>query len=239
MSTEKKNFIIGVGGTGMRCLETFTHMCAMGLYDGMEFNVLTLDTDYENGNKSRTEELIQKYNSIKSHGYDDGGNGKANTDTFFSAKINLFKFVTNYSDKNNNTFKKLTGIAKDEKGSKLADLFIDENIQSFNLEHGYRAQTHLGSYLMYHAFVDCARKLKKGDGSVGENEIQLQQFVKGITNAEENAKIFVFGSIFGGTGASTIPVIPKALKKFIQIESDKTQDLSDKVAPNTTLSLKS
>tara|TARA_B100000767_G_C19775111_1_gene542136 strand:+ start:862 stop:2541 length:1680 start_codon:yes stop_codon:yes gene_type:complete len=235
MSTEKKNFIIGVGGTGMRCLETFTHMCAMGLYDGMEFNVLTLDTDYENGNKSRTEELIQKYNSIKSHGYNDGGNGKANTDTFFSAKINLFKFVTNYSDKNNNTFKKLTGIAKDEKGSKLADLFIDENIQSFNLEHGYRAQTHLGSYLMYHAFVDCARKLKKGDGSVGENEIQLQKFVKGITNAEEDAKIFVFGSIFGGTGASTIPVIPKALKKFIQIESDKTQDLSDKVVFGATL----
>ena len=41
--SDKKNFIIGVGGTGMRCLETFTHMCAMGLYDGMEFNVLTLD----------------------------------------------------------------------------------------------------------------------------------------------------------------------------------------------------
>ena len=26
--SDKKNFIIGVGGTGMRCLETFTHMCA-------------------------------------------------------------------------------------------------------------------------------------------------------------------------------------------------------------------
>ena len=55
MSKEKKCFIIGIGGTGMRCLETFTHMCAMGLYDGMEFNVLTLDTDFTNGNKNRTE----------------------------------------------------------------------------------------------------------------------------------------------------------------------------------------
>ena len=52
MSKEKKCFIIGIGGTGMRCLETFTHMCAMGLYDGMEFNVLTLDTDFTNGNKN-------------------------------------------------------------------------------------------------------------------------------------------------------------------------------------------
>jgi len=230
--SDKKNFIIGVGGTGMRCLETFTHMCAMGLYDGMEFNVLTLDTDYENGNKSRTEGLIQQYNNIKSN---DGANGKANMDTFFSAKLNLFKFVTNYSEKESNTFKKLTNVVKDEKGQKLADLFIDDNIQSFNLEHGYRAQTHLGSYLMYHAFIECARKLKKGDGRVGENEKQLQAFIKGITDAAENARIFVFGSIFGGTGASTIPVIPKALKAFIQIESNKTQDLSEKVEFGSTL----
>ena len=233
MSAEKKNFIIGVGGTGMRCLETFTHMCAMGLYDGMEFNILTLDTDYENGNKGRTEALIQKYNSIKSGGKEQIG--KANVDTFFSAKLNLFKFVTNYSEKGNQTFKELTNISKDENGRKLADLFIDDNIQSFNLEHGYRAQTHLGSYLMYHAFIDCARRLKKGDGSIGENEKQLQAFVKGITDAAENAKIFVFGSIFGGTGASTIPVIPKAIKEFIAIESGKTATLSPDVTFGSTL----
>jgi hypothetical protein len=233
MSAEKKNFIIGVGGTGMRCLETFTHMCAMGLYDGMEFNILTLDTDYENGNKGRTEALIQKYNNIKSGGRERIG--EANSKTFFSAKLNLFKFVTNYSEKGNQTFKELTNISKDENGRKLADLFIDDNIQSFNLEHGYRAQTHLGSYLMYHAFIDCARRLKKGDGSIGENEKQLQAFVKGITDAAENAKIFVFGSIFGGTGASTIPVIPKAIKEFIAIESGKTATLSPDATFGSTL----
>jgi hypothetical protein len=31
--------------------------------------------------------------------------------------------------------------------------------------------------------------------------------------------VFVFGSIFGGTGASSIPVIPKAFQDFIQIRS--------------------
>ena len=48
-----KNFVIGIGGTGMRCLESFTHMCAMGLYDNMEFNVLTLDTDFTNAPVTR------------------------------------------------------------------------------------------------------------------------------------------------------------------------------------------
>ena len=90
-----KNFVIGIGGTGMRCLESFTHMCAMGLFDQKEFNVLTLDTDYLNGNKQRTESLIELYNQIKKT--DQEASGFANNDTFFSAKINLFKCVADYS----------------------------------------------------------------------------------------------------------------------------------------------
>ena len=28
-----KIFIIAIGGTGMRCLESFVHLCAMGMFD--------------------------------------------------------------------------------------------------------------------------------------------------------------------------------------------------------------
>jgi len=108
MSKEKKCFIIGIGGTGMRCLETFTHMCAMGLYDGMEFNVLTLDTDFTNGNKNRTENLIKDYNNIKKTS--DSKNGAASNDSFFSAKINLFEFVTDYNANGRKRFSELTNL---------------------------------------------------------------------------------------------------------------------------------
>ena len=57
-----KLFVIAIGGTGMRCLESFVHLCAVGMFDGKEINVLTLDTDYSNGNKSRVEGLIDLYN---------------------------------------------------------------------------------------------------------------------------------------------------------------------------------
>ena len=88
-----KNFVIAIGGTGMRCLESFTHMCAMGLFDNMEFNVLTLDTDYTNGNKNRTENLINDYNQIKRGDSAGEENGSINNNTFFSAKLNLFDVV--------------------------------------------------------------------------------------------------------------------------------------------------
>ena len=67
MASTDKYFVIGIGGTGMRCLEAFTHMCAMGMFDSKEINVLTLDTDFTNGNKQRTEDLIETYNMHQKH----------------------------------------------------------------------------------------------------------------------------------------------------------------------------
>ena len=46
-----KIFIIAIGGTGMRCLESFVHLCAMGMFDNKTIDILTLDTDQSNGNK--------------------------------------------------------------------------------------------------------------------------------------------------------------------------------------------
>ena len=221
MSKEKKCFIIGIGGTGMRCLETFTHMCAMGLYDGMEFNVLTLDTDFTNGNKNRTENLIKDYNNIKKTS--DSKNGAANNDSFFSAKINLFEFVTDYNANGRKRFSELTNLKSDNDdfsdSKMLAELFLSEDVQNFDLSHGYRAQTHLGSYLMYHAITDLAKRLKAGV-DIKDGEKQFEEFLNLLYNAKEDARIFVFGSIFGGTGASSIPVIPKALNDALDIYDD-------------------
>lgn len=48
--------VIGIGGTGMRCLEAFVHLCAIGMMDDTEVNVLALDTDKRNGNFKRLQE---------------------------------------------------------------------------------------------------------------------------------------------------------------------------------------
>ena len=54
-----KLFLIAIGGTGMRCLESFVHLCAAGIFDNRTIDILTLDTDQSNGNKGRVEELIE------------------------------------------------------------------------------------------------------------------------------------------------------------------------------------
>jgi hypothetical protein len=236
MASTDKYFVIGIGGTGMRCLEAFTHMCAMGMYDNKEINILTLDTDFTNGNKQRTENLIETYNNIKST--DESSNGNLNNDSFFSAKLNLFQFVTDYNSANKKRFTDITNIKSEttelSDNKLLADLFLGEDVQEFDLSHGYRAQTHMGSYLMYHAFLETAKKLKSGK-DVQPSERQFETFLISLINAKSDAKVFVFGSIFGGTGASSIPIIPKALNDSIKIYRNGKMSLDKDVKFGATL----
>lgn len=218
-----KLFVIAIGGTGMRCLESFTHLCGIGMFDNQEIEILTLDTDQNNGNKGRVEELIAVYNRIKSTDAAVGGTPNANT--FFSAKLNLHRFFTNYSGLGRETYKNIakitTGTPEQQKANKLiSDLFLDTaSVQEFSLEHGYRAQTHLGSMLMYHGIVEAAKNLVKGS-AVQSQERELDNFISKLESAGANARVFIFGSVFGGTGASSIPVIPKALQDFVKIRSN-------------------
>ncbi|UQD57226.1 hypothetical protein [Flavobacterium sp. K5-23] len=220
-----KLFVIAIGGTGMRCLESFTHLSAIGMFDNQEIEVLTLDTDQTNGNKGKVEEQIQLYNRIKTSGNTNGGTPNANT--FFSAKLNLHRFYTNYSAVGRENYKNIskisTGSPEQQKSNKLiSDLFLDNSsVQEFGLAHGYRAQTHLGSMLMYHGIVEAARNLAKGV-QVQSQEKELDNFISQLEKAGPNARVFIFGSIFGGTGASSIPVIPKALQDFVFIRSGGT-----------------
>ena len=135
----------------------------------------------------------------------------------------MFEFVTDYNANGRKRFSELTNLKSendDFSDSKLlAELFLSEEVQNFDLSHGYRAQTHLGSYLMYHAITDLAKRLKSGI-DIKDGEKQFEKFLNLLYNAKEDARVFVFGSIFGGTGASSIPIIPKALNDALDIYGD-------------------
>lgn len=227
---DDKLFVIAIGGTGMRCLESFVHLCAIGMFDNKEIDILTLDTDAQNGNKSRTEELVESYNCVKREKEVEGG---PNANTFFSAKLNLYKFTTDYSKSDRNTYENLATLSDNEEDQDLAALFFDDNVRTFNLAHGYRAQTHLGSMLMYHGIMEAMSKVYKDRQSYPEY-VDLMTFINKIAQAGENARVFVFGSIFGGTGASSIPIIPKALEDASQLDEQNKIDVN-KVKFGSTL----
>ena len=63
----KQYFVLGIGGTGMRCIESLIHLCAMGMFDDTEIHLLALDTDKNNGNFSRLTVVKSYRRMFKSH----------------------------------------------------------------------------------------------------------------------------------------------------------------------------
>lgn len=216
----KNVFVIGIGGTGMRCIENFIHLCAIGMFDDTVVHMLALDTDNNNGNFRRLSKLVDLYQNI------NGGNAKS--DTLFSAKLKFYQFSPNYGSNDctcNKIIDKLsasnTVIDEDSRAklSDLVDLFIRPEVCEMPLAHGYRAQTQMGSMLMYHAILEEAYRAKNQESS------PLRQFLNEIVGQGAGQQIFVFGSVFGGTGASTIPVIPHAFDKAAKILVSEGTDL--------------
>jgi hypothetical protein len=211
MNTKTPNFIIAAGGTGMRCLQSFLNICALGMYSGETIDILLLETDIENGDKKNSENLVSWYRTLQT--------GKSGKNEFFGPEVNFYTFVPDYSKDNKRRF---TLISRAEEGDSetnrmLVDLFYEEGVQEFDLMHGFRAQTHVGTYLMYHAIIEEIREAVEKD--IVRNKSQLYHFINKIKecNNSGEARVFVLGSTFGGTGASSIPVMARAITDAAKI----------------------
>lgn len=196
----------------MRCIEALIHLCAMGMFDNTEIHLLALDTDKNNGNFSRLKEVKEAYVNSKNT---DRANRTALNDTFFSADIKYYEFSPNYEKES--TFSEVFNYGNTRYNSPqeadLADLVLSSDVERFNLRHGYRAQTHLGSMMMYHSIIEAARS-RSGNGLKNF----LQELIKATTSG--TPKVFILGSVFGGTGASSIPIIPQAISSAAEIISN-------------------
>ena len=205
-------FVLGIGGTGMRCIESLIHLCAMGMFDDTEIHLLALDTDMNNGNFSRLKEVKEAYVNSKGH---DKANRVPLKNTFFSANIKYYEFSPNYQKQS--TFKLVFNYGNtqynDREKTDLADLVLSDDVENFNLRHGYRAQTHLGSMMMYHSIIEAASSSQSSE---------LKSFLSELIKASQNGqpRVFILGSVFGGTGASSIPIIPQAISKAAAILSN-------------------
>jgi hypothetical protein len=208
-------FLVAAGGTGMRCLQSFINLAAVGMFKGIsKVHILLMDTDEENKDKRNAENLIKAYEKLFSSAKDAPGGA------FFKCELVLYVFVPDYSKDTRRNFIILSQLERgnSDVNHKLANIFFEDSVQEFDLSHGYRARTHLGSYLMYHAFLEEIRKSVQ-DSVYGVNS-QLYKFIDAVSKANNTeARIFAFGSSFGGTGASSIPVIPRAISDCTKLIS--------------------
>lgn len=211
-----KLFILGIGGTGARVLRSLTMLLASGepSFDRYDVYPVIIDYDDRNADKERATEILTLYKRTHDDAFQAHEVGQPVKSgvgcQFFGADIKqiggiknfTFQFKlpdgeTKYSD-----FIKSDGLSgktfNTEKLLKsLYDTSTDDDTTELNIDMsvGFKGNPNIGSVVL--------------------NDIQrMPLFMNLISsyNRDQEDRIVIIGSLFGGTGASGIPALIQTIK---------------------------
>lgn len=208
-----KLFVFAIGGTGERVLRSFTMVLASGAptFDNYEVFPVIIDYDTENADKARTVKLLQNYATVHDAAFtrhSASSDLKGQSGQFFAAKLRNLNGLENYvfpfhPATEHEKFREHIGydtLAGDTLGTaRLLTSLYDESKRSdteLNLDMtvGFKGNPNIGS-VVFHTI-----------NSTDEFAAFRARF-----QPESGDKVVIIGSLFGGTGASGIPEIVKAI----------------------------
>ena len=193
-------YLIGIGGTGAKCVEAVAQLAAIGLFTEEPIKVLFVDADETNGNLARARTSI----SIYKRTYDLMPTGDKTQCGWMKSKIESFDNWSPFTDeKELRTFFNYNTIKQNEPTlANLFDVLYTREEREANLDVGFRGRPAIGAAVM--SQVDLDKLDEKPWGSLIEE-------IQGDTGSGKEPKIFLCGSIFGGTGASGLPTIARLI----------------------------
>jgi len=201
------SYVIAIGGTGTRFLESVIHLCAAGLGPA-KLSLILIDPDTANGNIDRVEKIIETYKKCR-----DIFSRFIKEENFplFKTEINYYGSTSPVLPGKNNLEEHFSfyGLRKDYQN--LCNLFYTEDERKEEWDKGFKGRANLGAPVM----ADIESRLDNPPWDTFINDIQAT-LNNGICH------LFIAGSIFGATGASGFPTIAKILRER---EWDKKSNL--------------
>jgi hypothetical protein len=195
-----KLFLFAIGGTGSRVVKSLSMLLASGVSIKNTDTIIPIiiDPDSSNGDLTRTIDILKEYKSIRDKSYTDKS-------TFFNTKISSLdelgeagsisdKFTYDIDGVKSQQFKDFIGLSQLDENNKAMNslLFSNDNLDA-NMEVGFKGNPNIGSVVL--------NKFK-----------YTSFFTKFASNFEENDRVFIISSIFGGTGAAGFPLILKNIR---------------------------
>lgn len=206
----KKVYVIGIGGTGAKCIRAAVHLHAAGGYgDSVRLGVLLVDADASNGNLQAARETVQV--SL------EAGNLLGETNVhLFSGSLKNYGYwnpLGEYSDKLtlSDIYREASLRSIDAGLGELYDSLVAPEEKQANLSVGFRGRPSIGA-----AVVSRIRETGFSQGPWPDliNDIQAD-----CSNGDE-PRIHLFGSIFGGTGSSGLPTLGTLLSRELKAVRD-------------------
>lgn len=194
------SFLIGLGGTGAKVIESFIYLAACGLAP-KSVQVVLIDQDRANGNLTRTRNLLNRYQALfKPLRLDpsDLGNSRLLACRLETRESPLWHAITESPD--------LDGLfGADSMTPPLARLYqclYDSEERRAPLDVGFRGRPSVGAAAFLARFTESHR---------GFMEDGLANPLADLSLGED-VQVFLAGSIFGGTGAAGLPVVARLVR---------------------------
>lgn len=206
-------YFISIGGSGAKVMESLTHLCAAGLMPNKEkqsdLYVMAIDPDIGNGNLKRSSTALHCLNEFQSL---EIGRGTS----LFKTNVKLsrpFIWSPTEADMNLDDIMSYQAYRGTSIGNLYEVLYTQEE-RSTMLNEGFRGRPAIGAAVMAKkAGLDKSNNLNIANEQAWDNLIHaIQQDVK---NGQE-AKIFLAGSVFGGTGAAGVPTVARLLRSMLK-----------------------
>lgn len=202
----KNIYLIGIGGTGAKCIQAAIHLYAAGAYGkNINIGVLLVDADATNGNLQSARETIEL--ALDANKLLSGNNV-----SLFSGTLKNYGFwnpLDQYPGVHtlNNMFLEASMRSLDTGLGDLFDCLVAEEEKTASLSIGFRGRPSIGSAVI--------SRIRSSGFSQGPwphliNDIQAN------INSGNKPRIHLFGSIFGGTGSSGLPTLGTLLSRQLQ-----------------------
>lgn len=192
-------YVIGIGGTGAKCVEALIHLCAAGLMPDGDLHVIFVDPDRANGSLGRAQKALTLYRECNQLAL---GASKLFKNPIIAAQPDVW---SPFGDEPRPILKDFFRYANlktsNEAASHLFDVLYNSDERNTLLDVGFRGHPSIGAAVLAHT-------LKLGEDEPWK---MFRQQIAGDNKLGTGAKIMLVGSIFGGTGASGIPTIARLI----------------------------
>jgi len=213
-------FLITGGGTGAKVAEAFVHLCAAGL-GPKKAHILLIDSDTANGNLARTTATAKAYQQMQKWPWSVRANvhhgllGFRRSEVWlelFGTQVEVYEVTEQIQTVLNGG---LETAADSQAMRLLLDLLYDGDEQTTDCADGFRARPNLGCLLLAD-HLDAKLPERAGDF--------LAAMHTAARSGEGKIPVVVTASVFGGTGASLLPIARRSVEKALEgrgVEQDQ------------------
>lgn len=204
-------YAIGIGGTGAKCLEAIAQVAAVGLFTDSPVKLLFVDADETNGNLARAKNSLSIYRQCQQLISGKGGDSPWLQTPIDSYDPDLWSpFGNTNTNKNLGSFFSYNNLQQNPEGlGNLFDILYTKEEREASLDVGFRGRPAIGSAVMSN--LDLDNLAEEPWASL------IQDILTDVGNGNF-PRIFLCGSIFGGTGASGLPTLGRLIDNKLKKE---------------------